>query len=59
MAEHGHLFFPGALPADVVLEGRAEAVRLLRDAGWVALADRMTACGVGCAQSRQSRTRSG
>jgi ectoine hydroxylase-related dioxygenase (phytanoyl-CoA dioxygenase family) len=35
MATHGHLFFPGLLPRDAVLEGRAEALALCRDAGWV------------------------
>ena len=35
MADHGHVFFPGALPSDSVLEARIEAIRLLREAGWV------------------------
>jgi ectoine hydroxylase-related dioxygenase (phytanoyl-CoA dioxygenase family) len=36
VAEHGHVFVPGALPAEQVLEARAEALTLLRKAGWVA-----------------------
>jgi hypothetical protein len=36
MAQHGHLFFPGALPTEPVMEARAEALALLRQAGWVA-----------------------
>lgn len=35
MAEHGHLFFPGLVPKDVVLETRAEALSLCREAGWI------------------------
>jgi hypothetical protein len=36
MAEHGHVFFSGALPAEPVLEARTGALVLLREASWVA-----------------------
>lgn len=36
MAAHGHLFFRGLLPSEVVLEARAEALALCREAGWIA-----------------------
>jgi hypothetical protein len=35
MARHGHLFFRGLLPPESVLEARAEALALCREAGWV------------------------
>jgi ectoine hydroxylase-related dioxygenase (phytanoyl-CoA dioxygenase family) len=35
MAEHGHLFFRGLIPQDSVLDARAEALALCRDAGWI------------------------
>ena len=36
IAMHGHLFFPGLLPRESVLEARAEALALCQDAGWAA-----------------------
>lgn len=49
MAEHGHLFFPGLVPEDVVLETRAEALSLCREAGWiVAESDALEARWSGC-----------
>jgi ectoine hydroxylase-related dioxygenase (phytanoyl-CoA dioxygenase family) len=35
MAKHGHLFLPHLVPRDVVLEARAEALSLCREAGWI------------------------
>jgi hypothetical protein len=35
MDERGYVFFPGLLPRDAVLEARAEALALCRDAGWI------------------------
>jgi hypothetical protein len=35
MARHGHLFIPGLLPRESVLDARAEALALCRDAGWI------------------------
>jgi hypothetical protein len=35
MAAHGHLFFRGLLPRESVLEARAEALALCREAGWI------------------------
>jgi hypothetical protein len=35
MASHGHLFFAGLLPRELVLEARAEALALCRNAGWI------------------------
>ena len=35
MAKHGHLFFPHLIPRDIVLETRAEALSLCREAGWI------------------------
>lgn len=39
MAKHGHLFFPHLVPRDIVLEARAEALSLCREAGWVVAQD--------------------
>jgi hypothetical protein len=49
MARHGHLFFPGLLPKEDVLDARIEALALCRDAGWiVAAADPLEARWSGC-----------
>ncbi len=35
MHKHGHLFFPGLLPREVVMDARREALALCQSAGWV------------------------
>jgi hypothetical protein len=35
IGEHGHLFFRGLLPAETVLEARAETLEICRQVGWV------------------------
>ncbi len=47
MAAHGHLFFRSLLPRDSVLEARAEALALCREAGWI-VADSSRARWSGC-----------